>query len=160
MSAPRILFVCLGNICRSPAAEIICRQLAKSQGIECQIDSCGTASYHVGGMPDARMRAALCKLGYAYDGHRARQFKRADFARFDLIIAQDGANKADLLAQARRGEEREKIHSMSEWFPSEWAARYREVPDPYYGGQQGFEDVIHLLEASCGLLLVDLNPSR
>lgn len=153
MNNPRILFVCLGNICRSPAAEIICRQLAKEAQFECSIDSCGTASYHVGGMPDARMRAALTRLGFSYDGHRARQFHPRDFEQFDLIIAQDEQNKADLLRQAKSPAQREKIHSMREWFPRDFAVRYSEVPDPYYGGQKGFEDVIHLLQASCKQLL-------
>ncbi len=159
MTAPRILFVCLGNICRSPAAEIICRQLAKEAGIAVELDSCGTASYHVGSMPDARMRAALSKLGYSYHGHRARQFKPRDFSQFDLIIAQDEQNKRDILRLAKSAEEQTKVHSMSEWFTAEWKNKHSSVPDPYYGGQQGFEEVIHLLEDSCTNLLTNISHS-
>ncbi|MFI3243466.1 MAG: low molecular weight protein-tyrosine-phosphatase [Akkermansia sp.] len=156
MSTPRILFVCLGNICRSPAAEIICRQLAKDSNIALHIDSCGTASYHVGSAPDARMQAALRQLGYRYDGHKARQFSPRDFEQFELIIAQDEQNKRDILRLARSPEHQAKVHSMSEWFPAAWKNKHSSVPDPYYGGQQGFEEVIHLLHDSCQLLLEEL----
>lgn len=153
MSAPRMLFVCLGNICRSPAAELICRHLARESNLVLELDSCGTARYHVGEMPDARMRSALAQQGFEYDGHRARQFCSSDFDRFDLIIAQDEHNYQDLLAQARTPAQRAQLHCMSEWFPPEWVARFTAVPDPYYGGPEGFVEVIELLRASCRRLL-------
>ena len=149
----RILFVCLGNICRSPAAELICRNLAAAAGVDCVVDSCGTANYHIGSMPDARMRRALAEAGYEYDGHRGRQFTRADFERFDLIIPQDESNKEDILYLSKSPEQAQKVRAMREFFAPEDAARYREVPDPYYGGQEGFNEVVRLLSSSCERLL-------
>lgn len=143
----RVLFVCLGNICRSPAAEIVCRAELKKAGLadRVQVDSCGTASYHVGSRPDSRMIAALQRAGYEYDGHRARTLRRADGEAFDLIIPQDRANLRDVrttLGHAATAE----IMPMSHWFPE--GTRHGEVPDPYYGGAEDFDEVVQLLAES------------
>ncbi len=159
MSKPtprRVLFVCLGNICRSPAAEIIFRAAVERAGLShaFEIDSCGTASYHTGQKPDRRMLAALERAGYAWGGHRARTFSRADFSRFDLIVPQDSSNREDILALARNAGDAARVQPMSTWFPQ--GCREREVPDPYYGGDAGFDAVVSLLEQACAGLLDDL----
>ena len=165
MSPQRVLFVCLGNICRSPAAEIVFRALAGRAGLRdrFEIDSCGTASYHTGQKPDRRMLAALERAGYAWGGHRARTFRRADFTDFDLIIPQDGSNEGDILALARNGADAARVRPMKTWFPQ--GCRESGVPDPYYGGAAGFDAVVSLLEQACANLLAELaektpSPSR
>ncbi len=155
-SPTRVLFVCLGNICRSPAAEIIFRAAVERAGLSAafETDSCGTASYHTGQKPDSRMLAALERAGYAWGGHRARTFTRADFSRFDLIIPQDESNREDILSLARNAADAERVCPMLHWFPED--CREPGVPDPYYGGASGFDAVVRLLEASCERLLADL----
>lgn len=151
----RVLFVCLGNICRSPAAEIIFNAVAKKAGVSGCVcaDSCGTASYHTGSRPDSRMLAALERAGYSYGGHRARTFRRADFSDFDLIIPQDHANEEDILYLSRSAEDAAKVRGMWNWFsPSE---SEHEVPDPYYGGPAGFDAVVALLARAMENLLRD-----
>lgn len=156
-AAPRrILFVCLGNICRSPAAEIIFNAVLEAHGrrADFEVDSCGMGAWHVGQKPDARMLAALQRHGYRWGGHRARQFRRADFADFDLIIPQDASNREDILALARSAEERARVQPMSRWFLP--ACRFTEVPDPYWDGERGFDTVVELLEEACTRLAEDL----
>lgn len=152
----RVLFVCLGNICRSPAAEIVFNAAVEKAGLSerVQADSCGTAGYHTGQKPDPRMLAALQERGFRYGGHRARTFRREDFSRFDLIIPQDESNRQNIESMARHEEDSRKIIPMSHWFPA--GERRREVPDPYYGGREGFSDVVDLLDASAALLAEDL----
>ncbi len=152
----RVLFVCLGNICRSPAAEIIFRAAVERAGLgkDFEIDSCGTASYHTGQRPDHRMLAALERAGYAWGGHRARSFSRADFARFDLIIPQDECNREDILALARNAADAARVQPMRRWFPE--GCREPGVPDPYYGEEAGFDAVVSLLEEACARLLAKL----
>lgn len=152
----RILFVCLGNICRSPAAEVICRSLAAQQGLAdvLQVDSCGTASYHTGSKPDSRMIAALERAGYAYDGHRARTFRREDFNRYDLIIPQDEYNERDICSLTHDKEARSRVQGMWRWFGEEETER--SVPDPYYGSSADFDAVVALLTRSMQRLLDEL----
>ena len=156
----RVLFVCLGNICRSPAAEILFNAAVASAGAQNRItaDSCGTASYHIGSKPDSRMLAALQRAGYAWGGHRARQFRRADFDTFDLIIPQDESNRQDILHLARTAEQKAKVIPMSRWFPAD--AADREVPDPYYGGEAGFDHVVRLLESATAALVQEIEQQR
>lgn len=151
----RILFVCLGNICRSPAAEIVCRAALREAGLadRVKVDSCGTASYHVGSRPDRRMIAALERAGYEYDGHRARVFCREDGSRFDLIIPQDSENLQDVLATLPP-QHADKVQPMSHWFPA--GTRHREVPDPYYGTAEDFDEVVRLLRDSMPQLIAEL----
>ena len=156
----RVLFVCLGNICRSPAAEILFNAAVDSAGAQNRItaDSCGTASYHIGSKPDSRMLAALQRAGYAWGGHRARQFRRADFDAFDLIIPQDESNRQDIMHLARTPEQKAKVIPMSRWFPAD--AADSEVPDPYYGGEAGFDHVVRLLESATAGLGQEIEQQR
>lgn len=149
----RVLFVCLGNICRSPAAEGIFRHLVEESGEQSlwEIDSAGIGGWHAGQLPDNRMRVHARRRGYELT-HRARQVKPSDFDDFDLIIGMDSGNISDLRELARTPDDLRKIHSMSEWI-SGIATRYDHVPDPYYEGAEGFELVLDLLENACGNLL-------
>jgi protein-tyrosine phosphatase len=139
-----ILFVCLGNICRSPTAEGVARHLAamESPGLGLQFDSAGTADYHVGAAPDARSQRHALARGYDISALRARQLQPADFQRFDLLLAMDAENLAAIRAAAPREHSR-KARMFLEFAP---ACRYGEVPDPYYGGPSGFEVVLDLAE--------------
>ena len=150
----RVLFVCMGNICRSPAAEIIFRQLVTAAGrdAEIEIDSAGTLGYHQGDPPDARMAETLREHGYTVTG-RARQITVADLAAFDLIVTMDEDNLTEVRALDRDGRFRAKIRPLVEFCREHQSPR---VPDPYYGGQQGFERVIELLEDGCAGILADL----
>ena len=157
MSTPhyRIVFVCLGNICRSPAAEILCRAQLRKVGLasRVQVDSCGTASYHIGSKPDSRMIAALRRAGYEYDGHRARTLRPADGSEFHLIIPQDKANLRDVRAMLSPTAPAE-VAPMSRWFPED--TRYTEVPDPYYGSDADFDEVVRLLSQATQNLIHSL----
>ena len=152
----RVLFVCLGNICRSVAAEITFGAAVKAAGLadHVEADSCGTAAYHVGEKPDPRMLAALERAGYAYNGHRGRQFSRKDFAAFDLIVPQDNSNYEEVISMATTPDEMAKVVPMSAWFADD--CPLHEVPDPYYGGQEGFDEVVALLAAATGQMVCDI----
>ncbi|MBW4468127.1 MAG: low molecular weight phosphotyrosine protein phosphatase [Pegethrix bostrychoides GSE-TBD4-15B] len=147
----RLLFVCLGNICRSPSAEGITNYLIQQRGLTGQItcDSAGTSSYHIGSSPDRRMTAAAAQQGITLLG-AARQFEPADFEAFDLILAMDGDNYRHILALDRSGTYAQKVKLICQF-----CRRYpdREVPDPYYGGESGFKYVIDLLLDACDGLL-------
>lgn len=147
----RVLFVCMGNICRSPTAEGVFRHLVEEQGLAGKIiiDSAGTHDYHIGDAPDARSQAAAARRGYDLSGLRARQVVRDDFSRFDYVLAMDQANLG-LLQQQCPENYRNRLKLFLE-FADDGALR--EVPDPYYGGAQGFEQVLDLVEnAGRGLL--------
>jgi protein-tyrosine phosphatase len=147
----RILFVCLGNICRSPTAEAVVRALAARElpelGLE--VDSAGTAGYHIGEPPDPRMRAAAARRGYDLTALRARIVEPSDFTRFDLILAMDRENLAVLRRRAPE-ETRERVRLFLEFAAH---GELQEVPDPYYGGPNGFEEVLDLVEAAARGLL-------
>jgi protein-tyrosine phosphatase len=148
----RICFVCLGNIVRSPLAENMFRHLVQKSGLDHQyeVDSAGTSGYHVGEQPDRRMRRVASQNGFEYSG-RARQFQPRDFSKFDLVIAMDTDNRFDLLRMAKDPEHQKKIRLMRE-FDSETDENLS-VPDPYYGGIDGFENVYRIVERSCQGLL-------
>jgi protein-tyrosine phosphatase len=150
----RILFVCLGNICRSPTAEAVVRALAALEAPELglEVDSAGTAGYHVGEAPDPRMRAAAARRGYHLDALRARIVEPADFERFDLILAMDRENLAVLQRRAPE-RTRERVRLFLEFSPQ---GEPQEVPDPYYGGPNGFEEVLDLIESAARGLLTHL----
>jgi protein-tyrosine phosphatase len=147
----KILFVCLGNICRSPTAEVVFRAVAAREApdIVLEIDSAGTAGYHVGELPDRRTRQAAARRGYDLSALRARVVEPRDFEHFDLILAMDREN---LQALERRAppQSHDRLRLFLEFAPQTGIS---EVPDPYYGGPNGFEDVLDLIEAaSRGLL--------
>jgi low molecular weight protein-tyrosine phosphatase len=147
----KILFVCLGNICRSPTAAVVFRAVASREApdIVLEIDSAGTAGYHIGELPDRRTRQAAARRGYDLSALRARVVEPRDFEYFDLILAMDRAN---LQALERRAppQARDRLRLFLEFAPQTGIS---EVPDPYYGGPNGFEDVLDLIEAaSRGLL--------
>lgn len=146
----RVLFVCMGNICRSPTAEGVFRYHAEKAGVadRLRIDSAGTHAYHTGEPPDRRARAAAERRGMSLDGIFARRVSAEDFERFDFIIAMDEDNLSHL-----RDEAPVEHHSKLRLFLEFGALSEREVPDPYYGGSAGFERVLDLVEeASRGLL--------
>ena len=153
--AYKLLFVCLGNICRSPSAENIMNHLIEQAGLSDRIlcDSAGTSSYHVGSPPDRRMSAAAAtKLGIKLRG-RARQFQKSDFQDFDLILAMDQENYENILTLDQTKQYQHKVRLMCEF-----CSRHtlKEVPDPYYGGQEGFNQVIDLLIDACEGLLTKI----
>lgn len=150
----KLLFVCLGNICRSPSAENIMNHLIERDGLQSKIicDSAGTSSYHIGSPPDRRMAAAASKRGMTLRG-QARQFEPKDLEEFDLILAMDRSNYEDILSLDLSGQYQYKVRLMCEF------CRHhadREVPDPYYGGPEGFNYVIDLLLDACEGLLQDI----
>ena len=147
----RLLFVCLGNICRSPAAEGVARAMAQARGLAVEIDSAGTGGWHAGEAPDPRMREAALRRGYDLSALRARQVRPGDFAAFDRILAMDEANLA-ALERARPADARARVALML----SHADLPEREVPDPYYGGRQGFDHVLDLLEAAVAGLLDEI----
>jgi protein-tyrosine phosphatase len=153
----RVLFVCLGNICRSPTAEGVMRDLVERQGLSerIEIDSAGTGGWHVGSSPDGRAAAAAARMGVTLDG-RARQVKPEDFEHFDLILAMDGSNLAELQALARTDQQRQKVRLLREFDPAAEGAGDLDVPDPYYGGDDGFGEVFALVQAACAGLLAQI----
>ena len=145
----RILFFCMGNICRSPTAEGVMRAKLKAAGLAVEVDSAGTHGYHAGEPPDERAQAHAARRGYDLSPLRARQLVAADFTRFDLVLGMD----ADNIARAERlcpPGERHRLKLLLSYAPQ--AAR-PDVPDPYYGGEAGFEEVLNLVEAACDGLI-------
>lgn len=155
MDKVKILFVCLGNICRSPAAEGIMQKIVDSNndGANFFIDSAGTGRYHLGDLPDNRMRIHARKRGYDLT-HRCRQITSSDFYDFDLIVAMDESNISNLRAIAPSTETQNKIVRMAEFVDPSF--HYDHIPDPYYEGSQGFELVLDLLESGCERLYRNL----
>jgi low molecular weight protein-tyrosine phosphatase len=155
----RILFVCMGNICRSPTAEGVMRRLIDDAGLEdVEVESAGTGGWHAGEPPDERATAAAARRGVTLAG-AARQVTAADFRRFDLLIALDRANLRELLALAPDEDAAEKVRLLREFDPASDGAADLDVPDPYYGGPDGFEDVLDLVEAACRGLLDELRAA-
>ena len=154
----KVLFVCLGNICRSPTAEGVLRAIAAREfpALDIEVDSAGTANYHVGEPPDRRTVAAARRRGYDITGLRARQVQAVDFERFDLVLAMDRANLAEL-------EAREPTHGKARvalYLEFASAPGAVEVPDPYFGGADGFELVLDLCEAGARGLLSTLAKEK
>ncbi len=155
----RICFVCQGNIIRSPLAEHIFLQLADEKGVvdKYLVDSAGTIAYHAGERPDRRMRQVAAERGLMYSG-RAKQFKRDDFARFDLIIAMDKANRQSLQSWTVTTEQDNKIRLMCEFDPQ--GGPNLDVPDPYYGGPDGFISTFEIVKRSCEGLMEELEGGQ
>ncbi|MGZ4271039.1 MAG: low molecular weight protein-tyrosine-phosphatase [Solirubrobacteraceae bacterium] len=149
----------MGNICRSPTAEGVMAALLRDAGAdgEVELDSAGTGGWHVGDAPDARATAAARRRGITLQG-AARQVHHSDFDRFDLIVAMDRQNRRDLLAIAPDQEARAKVRLLREYDPASVAAGDLDVPDPYYGGPGGFDDVLDIVHAGCRGLLGDVRP--
>ncbi|GAL20075.1 low molecular weight protein tyrosine phosphatase [Vibrio maritimus] len=138
---PSILVVCMGNICRSPTGEAVLRARAEQAGLDVEIDSAGTIGYHQGNPPDSRAKKAGEARGYSFAGIRARQVTDDDFEDFDMILAADKDNLADLKERCPR-----HLQYKLSLFLSHGSSSYKEIPDPYYGGDQGFELVLDLIE--------------
>lgn len=147
----KILFVCMGNICRSPVAEGIFKKIVLSAGLEKDffIDSAGTIAYHSGERADVRMRKHAAKRGYMLDSI-SRQLQKKDLAEFDYIVAMDGQNYRDILLMDREAQLKGRLVMMTE-FSEQYAGK--DVPDPYYGGSSGFELVLDMVEESAKGLL-------
>lgn len=147
----KVLFVCLGNICRSPSAEAVFKAVVEAHHMASgfEIDSAGTSGYHAGEPADSRMRQHASIRGYRLTSISRKFDPQHDFDHFDLIIAMDDDNLYQLKQMARHGEDLKKLFLMTDFAP---AGKYSEVPDPYYGGPQGFDLVLDILEeASEGL---------
>jgi protein-tyrosine phosphatase len=156
----RILFVCMGNICRSPTAEAVMRGLLRAEGLEHDVtlDSAGTGGWHAGAPPDARAVAAARSRDLVVEG-AARQVTADDFDDFDLVLAMDRDNERELLARAPDRAARAKVRLLREFDPAAVAAGDLDVPDPYYGGPNGFDHVLDLVEAACRGLLDEVRAA-
>lgn len=152
-----ILFVCLGNICRSPTAEAVFRQRVEQQGLAggLMIDSAGTGDWHTGKSPDSRARRAAAARGYNMEGMVARQVERADFSRFDYVLAMDQANLGDLI----RLRPEDFTGHLGLFLDFAAGQDVTEVPDPYYGAADGFDTVLDLIEAASDGLIRALRDS-
>ena len=152
----KILFVCLGNICRSPTGEGVMQRLVEERGLahRFEIDSAGTYSGHQGQLPDPRMRRHASRRGYNLT-HRARPITSDDFEYFDIIVAMDESNRRNLMYLAISPEQQDKIVMMGDYIVK-LRAHYDYVPDPYYEGAEGFELALDLLEDACSNLLNDI----
>ncbi len=159
--AVRICFVCLGNICRSPTAEGVFRQLLAERGLSeaFVVESAGTAAHHVGEPPDPRSTKAAASRGIVLQG-AAQRFEATDFERFDYIIVMDRSNRDDLRARAPSPRAADKVALLRAWDPENETNADLDVPDPYYGGPSGFDDVLDLCERSLTELLDELQPTR
>ncbi|HEX8271231.1 MAG TPA: low molecular weight protein-tyrosine-phosphatase [Longimicrobiaceae bacterium] len=154
----RLLFVCMGNICRSPLAESVFRHLARERGVEhlFEIDSAGTSGYHAGSPPDRRSAATALARGVEVAG-RSRQLTARDLRDFDWVIAMDAENLREIEALHAAAGGTARVHRLREWDPEPSGP---DVPDPYYGGARGFEDVHDIVERSCAALLDHLLRER
>lgn len=147
--------VCLGNICRSPMAEGVLRHLAAERGLAITTDSAGTGDYHVGEPPDRRAQAAMRRRGLDISDLRARQFVAEDFERFDLLLAMDSENLRNMLRLAPTPAHARKAQLIMDQAPDH---PLREVPDPYFGGDAGFDEVHAMLHSACNSLLHGIDP--
>ncbi len=159
MDKTKILFVCMGNICRSPSAEAVFNGIIKKEGIATKfdVDSAGTTGYHAGERADRRMQAHAIKRGYNLTSISRPVNPDTDFDYFDMIIGMDDYNMQNLRNMARNGADLDKLYKMTD-FSKEFS--YDEVPDPYYGGEEGFELVLDLLEDACDGLLEEVNNKK
>jgi protein-tyrosine phosphatase len=157
--ATRLLFVCLGNICRSPTAEGVMRALVEREGLQerIELESAGTGAWHVGSPPDGRATAAARTRGVTLEG-RARQVRLEDFEDFDLLLAMDRENLRELRRLAPGDEQRAKVRLLREFDPA--SSGDLDVPDPYYGAAGGFDEVFELVQSACEGLLEQVRAGR
>jgi protein-tyrosine phosphatase len=146
----KVLFVCLGNICRSPTAEAVLRHVTIARQLDIEIDSAGTAAYHIGKSPDSRSEQAASERGISMQGQCARQVAVDDFYRFDYIFAMDKANYQELMAIRPTNSSAQLALFLNEF----GTLGYDEVPDPYYGSGDGFKLVLDILEDGCEQFLM------
>lgn len=149
----KILMVCLGNICRSPLADGLLRKKIEDKGLNHSVDSAGTSSYHIGAQPDSRTQENAKKHGVDLSFLRARQFTKADFQEFDRIYAMDSSNVFHILELAQTESDKAKVRLLLDLIPGQ---HNKEVPDPYYGGEQGFEVVYQLVDQATDILVEEL----
>jgi protein-tyrosine phosphatase len=154
MARHRLLFICLGNICRSPMAEGVFRRVAEEEGVadRFEIDSAGMGEWHIGQAPDTRAQAAALNRGMDISTQSARQVTQADFDRFDLLLAMDGSNFAELTQLAPKSA-RHKVRRFLDYAPH---LSTQDVPDPFYGGSEGFDHALDLIEEAARGLLAEL----
>ncbi len=153
----KVLFVCLGNICRSPMAEGLMISKINAKGVDyIEVDSAGTSNYHIGEMPDNRMMETAAQNGIILKS-KARQFSKADFEKFDYILAMDKSNREDILNLAQSDMDRKKVHLLRDFDDKSVGA---DVPDPYFGGQKGFENVFEILDRSVNNFLNSILEHR
>lgn len=150
----KILMVCLGNICRSPLADGLLREKVLKANLDVEVDSAGTSGFHIGEAPDSRMRSTAKKFGYSIDQLRARQFVKSDFDTFDHIYVMDQSNFDNVIALSERKEDHKKVKLiLNELNPG----RNLEVPDPYFGGEEGFIEVFNLLDEATNVILAKIS---
>lgn len=149
-----VLFVCLGNICRSPTAEAVFKQKAAEAGLSLNIDSAGTHGYHIGSPPDKRSQAAGVERGYSFKGLKCRRVDESDFEKFDYVLAMDNSNLSNL-----HGMSPAQYHDKIKLFLDYADEEDKEVPDPYYGGKRGFELVLDLIEAASDGLIAHIKAN-
>lgn len=152
----RVAMVCLGNICRSPMAAAVAQAMVEKAGLDgkVEVESFGTAGYHVGGSADERARAALARRGWPSEGHCARRISAEDISRCDLVLVADRSNLTDVLRLATDEHDRAKVRLLRSFDPA--SEGDDEVPDPWFGGAAGFDHVLDLIEAACGGLVEHL----
>lgn len=151
----RVLTVCLGNICRSPTAQAAIRDAAAERGLDLEVDSAGTGDWHIGELPDERMRAAASEAGLTLDS-RGRQVGADDLADFDLVLAMDSDNLR-VVESLERADSTARVELFRTWDPD--AGDDLDVPDPYYGGRRGFEEVVEICRRTARSLVEDLAGS-
>ena len=155
----KLLFVCLGNICRSPAAEAIMQKMLKSASLDKEVwcDSAGTSDYHIGGLADPRMRQKSKERGYDIQS-RGRQFDfRKDFQDFDCIFTMDSSNYENVIEQAQNQRQKDRVYPFTKFCGN---YSIQDVPDPYYGGEDGFSEVIDILEDGCSSILKQIQEKK